>query len=221
VPLKDQEVAEVYALVKRELCDETGCTVCVVDHSPWPTLDNRGQRRAYGSVFKAAAVRWGVYLDRDGSKLYVEARGNNVRGFKRAPAYFDAEALELRLVEPKHVDADELDGKVLEYVREHPGEATSRVENGVGGRRDLVRQALERLREAGAIASDSPAARGRQRPPRYWYPASEAPSESPALFGATGGDPSPEVSQAGVSPESPAPRKGGDPGTGRQEGAEP
>ena len=47
VGLKDEEVALVLAAVKREICDATGCTVAVVDHSPWPSESNRSQKRAY------------------------------------------------------------------------------------------------------------------------------------------------------------------------------
>jgi len=62
VTLKDEDVGAVYAAIKAEVCDQTGAAVCVVDHAPWPTEGNRGQRRAYGSGFKAAAIRWGIYL---------------------------------------------------------------------------------------------------------------------------------------------------------------
>ena len=99
VGLREENVAHVLAELKRGVCDATGATVAVVDHAPWPTESNRGQRRAFGSVFKTAAVRWAVDLEadsKDGTKLYVEANGNNVAGFRRTPAVFDAETLEIR-----------------------------------------------------------------------------------------------------------------------------
>ncbi len=71
----------------------------VVDHMPWATDTNRKRLRGYGDVFKNAAVRAGIYIDVDASKLYIEARGNNVVGFKRTPAYWDADRLMLRLVD--------------------------------------------------------------------------------------------------------------------------
>jgi hypothetical protein len=97
--LKDEAVAAVLQRVKTEVCDRTGATVCYVDHAPWPNEGNRGQRRGYGSVFKAAAIRWGIFLERPGSTLYLEATGNNVRGIKRSVAVWEEEELELRLVE--------------------------------------------------------------------------------------------------------------------------
>jgi AAA domain len=97
--LKDEEVALVLAAIKAGVCDPTGCTVCYVDHAPWPSEGNRGQRRGYGSVFKAAAIRWGIFLEKPGSTLYLEASGNNIRGIKRSVAAWDEDELELRLVE--------------------------------------------------------------------------------------------------------------------------
>lgn len=95
--MKDEEIGDVYALIKTEVCDRTGCTVGIVDHAPWPTEGNRGQRRGYGSVFKAAAIRWGIYTERKaGAEIYLEARGNNIAGLKRTLCAFDPELLELR-----------------------------------------------------------------------------------------------------------------------------
>jgi RecA-family ATPase len=72
--LKDEAVAAVLQRLKAEVCDPTGCTVCYVDHAPWPSEGNRNQRRGYGSVFKAAAIRWGIFLEKPGSTLWLEAR---------------------------------------------------------------------------------------------------------------------------------------------------
>ena len=99
---------------------------------------NRKRLRSYGDVFKGAAARAGIYIDADGSKLYVEARGNTIAGFKRTPAYWDADALELRLVDTKAQEEadDELDGRVLEWLVEHAGRTRRRL----SGRRSRVAQ---------------------------------------------------------------------------------
>src|SRR5919109_667615 len=97
--LKDESVGEVYAQLKAEVCDPTGCTIATVDHMPWPTEGNRGQRRGYGSVFKSAAIRWGIYLEKPGDTLFLAASGNNVAGIKRSIATWDEEKLEMQLVE--------------------------------------------------------------------------------------------------------------------------
>src|SRR5207245_561014 len=88
--LRDRDAGLIVAAIKNEVCDKTGCTVLIVDHMPWATDSNRSRLRTYGDVFKGAATRFGIYIDADGKKLYVEARGNNVKGFKKTPAYWDA-----------------------------------------------------------------------------------------------------------------------------------
>jgi AAA domain-containing protein len=140
--LKEEQAAEILKRLKSEVCDPTGCAVLVVDHAPWPTEGNRGQRRAYGSVFKAAAIRWGVYLERDGSTLYIEARGNNLRGFDRTPAIWDENTLELRLVDVKEIGKRDLAEEVAEYLDEHYGARTDDVIAGVHARADAVRKVL-------------------------------------------------------------------------------
>jgi hypothetical protein len=204
--LKDETVREVLDALKTTICDPTGATVCIVDHAPWPTEGNRGQRRAYGSVFKGAAIRWGIYLERLPDKLYIEARGNNVRGLPRTLATWDEEALELHLIDVERVTEKELDMRVLEYVADHPGEATSKVEDGVEGGRESIRESLERL------ATHKLLARGPGRHPNgtYWYPISDAALVPPGDTHATLGDTVPRVSQGEVSPVSPAPRRGGE-----------
>jgi RecA-family ATPase len=101
VNLKDEEVAGVLQRLKADVCDPTGCTICYVDHAPWPSESNRNQRRGYGSVFKAAAIRWGIFLEKPNSTLWLEASGNNVLGIKRSIAVWDEDELELRLTQPK------------------------------------------------------------------------------------------------------------------------
>jgi hypothetical protein len=206
VDLKDREGGKVIAALKAEVSDPTGCTVLVVDHMPWATDNNRLRLRSYGDVFKGAAARFGIYVDAEGKKLWVEARGNNIRGFKRAPAFWDEERLELRLIDVAQVDAEELDASVLKYVTEHPGEATQKVEDGVEGGRESVRKSLLRLASHELVASGP----GRHPNGKYWYPANHAALVSPGDTQATLGDMSPGLSQGQVSPVSPRPYKGGE-----------
>jgi hypothetical protein len=204
--LKEREVGTLFAEIKRSICDTTGCTVNVVDHMPWATDTNRKRLRSYGDVFKNAAIRAGIYIDAEGSKLWVEARGNNIRGFKRTPAYWDAERLELRLADANPVDTEALDRAVLEYVTEHPGRSQKSIEDGVEGGRGSIRNALQRLATLSSIAQGP----GRHPAGKYWYPAGHAALHSPGDLLATPGDTSPDLSSNGNSPVSPTPRRGGD-----------
>ena len=111
-------------------------------------------------LFKGGAIRWGVYLEPEGkTKTYISARGNNVRGLKRTPCYLDPDALELRLVDSEQLGEEELDELVLNYVREHPDQPTSKVAEGSerdasGGRiartaRDASNRKVQLSRELG------------------------------------------------------------------------
>jgi hypothetical protein len=208
VDLKDEGAEQIVAALKHTIADATGCTVLIVDHMPWATDSNRGRLRAYGGVFKNAATRFGIYIDAVGTNLWVEARGNNIRGFKRTPAVWDTDTLELRLVDTTKADTDDLAARVLEYVTDHPGGSSQTVENGVEGGRESIRKALE------ALASHELVAKGPGRHPNgnYWYPAGHQALVSPNDLLATLGDTSPGVSQAGASPVSPPPLKGRDVG---------
>lgn len=206
--LKDREAGAVFALLKTEVCDPTGCTVDVVDHMPWATETNRKRLRSYGDVFKNAAVRAGLYIDADGKKLYVEARGNNMRGFKRTPAYWDDEALELRLVEVTPIDDDALDNDVVAYIEQHAGEATSTIAKGIGKRLATVRTALERLQATGRLTSKSSGDLGRPGTGHYWFPLNHAETEPSALFGTARDGSATAASQDGDSSHPSAPRRG-------------
>jgi hypothetical protein len=193
ISLREEEVAQVLVELKRGIADSTGCTVAVVDHSPWPTESNRGQRRAFGSVFKTAAVRWSIHLEADLSdpnRLWVEAAGNNVTGFRRSLAAFDPATLEIRLLDVQRIDEDALDKEVFEHVSEHPGEATSTIAKTLHKRRENVEKALERLEAPGRVnqlCSKSSAELGRPGTGRYWFALNDAPSDPSQLFG-TGQD---------------------------------
>ena len=215
--LKDRDAGQIVAALKAQVCDPTGCTVLIVDHMPWATDSNRSRLRTYGDVFKGAAARFGIYIDAERTKLYVEARGNNVRGFKRTPAYWDAEALELRLVDKDEVDEEELDGRVLEYVTGHPGAVTKTVEDEVEGGRESIRKSLERLASHKLLASGP----GRHPRGKYWYPANHEGLHSPGEWLAIPGDMSPGPLQGLQSPDSPTPRRGGEsPGDKKNGGSE-
>jgi AAA domain len=212
--LKDRDIGQLFARLKAEVCDPTGCTVVVVDHMPWATEQNRKRMRSYGDVFKGAAARAGIYIDADGSKLHVEARGNNVRGFKRTPAYWDADALELRLVdaEPDQSD-DDLDEAVLAWLTENVDQHSTRtVRKAVSGRNERIDESLERLKARGALrdcARNGGAWSGEKGTPRYWIASVHAEGSAPQLFGAHSGALEAEAPWELSAPPAPPPRRGG------------
>ena len=169
--LKDEDVAAVYAAIKQEVCDQTGATVAVVDHAPWPTDSNRGQRRAYGTVFKAAAVRWGIYLEAQADTLYVEARGNNLAGLKRTPVVWDPDKLELRLVEPRTIE-DELVDRIDDFLSRNPGAATTVVQKGVKGNEGAIKRTLA---DDERFVTVPPVLFGRPRNAVCWARVADAP----------------------------------------------
>ena len=88
---------------------------------PWATPDNRKRLRAYGGVFKGAAIRFGIYLDAVGDKIYAECRGNNITGFKRQLAEWDPDALELTLVQTADAVTDEeYEQRIIDYLEGTP-----------------------------------------------------------------------------------------------------
>jgi hypothetical protein len=195
IKLKDEEVAQVLDVVKSSICDPTGCAVAFVDHAPWPSDSNRGQVRGYGSVFKAAAIRWGVYLERKkgSGEVWIEARGNNVAGFRRKQFVWDADGLEFRPVDRQQLAADDLDQRICEYVGANPGASQTQIEDGVTGKRDRIREALSRLL-APAPVGGAPElvprlalGPGAQPDGRYFYPAQHSALSPAPLPGADGG----------------------------------
>jgi archaellum biogenesis ATPase FlaH len=225
--LKDREPGDVIALMKREICDAIGTTIIIVDHMPWATEQNRTRLRTYGDVFKAAAARFGIYIDADGSKLYVEARGNNIQGFKKTPAYWDADLLEIHLADTSkdEVDEEQLDADVLKWLYEHGGQhSTTDVRAAVPKRGQDVDNSLARLLEKGLILDqerDGARWLGRPRTARYWIHRNHAAQQSSHLFGTTPDDPDdsrPDSHRDGqVVPVVPPP-VGGDDVTGRLPG---
>ena len=150
IDLKDEGAEQVVAALKREVADATGCTVLIVDHMPWATETNRQRLRPYGGVFKNAATRFGIYIDAVGKNLSIEARGNNIRGFKKTPAYWGNDTLELRLVEAGDHDekVEERAAAVLAWLEANPGShSKTAVRKAVGGRAEITDQALQNLQE--------------------------------------------------------------------------
>ncbi len=216
IDLKERGAGMVYAQLKEQICDTTGCTIDVVDHMPWATDTNRKRLRSYGDVFKNAAVRAGLYIDADGKKLYVEARGNNIRGFKRTPAYWDEDALELRLADTSTTPTDEaeLDEEVLAFVEKNPGLATTRIagkveDGGLGKRRSAVQKSLKRLEDAGRLRLMSSGELGRPGTAHYWFSVNHAESEPSRLFGTPRDGLGPQPSLEG-EPINPSPPRRGD-----------
>lgn len=170
--LKDEEVAQVLAQVKADLCDRTGCTVAFVDHAPWPTEANHS-RRNYGSVFKTAAIRWRVHLDRDADgTVFVEARGNNLAGLVRTPAVWDTELLELRIVQPPS-ETGGLADRIDDFLRRNPGAATKVVQAGVqGGDKEIA----ERLKSDERFVLVPPKLFGKPSNAKCWARAVDVPN---------------------------------------------
>jgi hypothetical protein len=140
--LKDEAIGGLYELLKREVCNPTGVAILIVDHAPWPTEGNKGQRRSYGTVFKRAAIRWAIHLERIGDTVFAEANGNNITGFKRAAAIWHPDELELRLVETSITEQD-LGARLADFLERNPGATTSFIERGVQGKGKQIRDLLE------------------------------------------------------------------------------
>jgi hypothetical protein len=77
--LRDEYAAETVVRLK-DVADATGCTISFVDHTPWAEEGRRTPSRGYGSVFKAAAVRFTIHIDKAGERRWIDAHGNNIRG---------------------------------------------------------------------------------------------------------------------------------------------
>ena len=137
--LKEAAAEILVAQLKREIADVCECTVVIVDHMPWATDTNRGRLRSYGGVFKGAATRFGIYIDAVGNKLWIEARGNNIVGFKRTLAEWDADALEMRLISSQEkVEESEYEQRILDYLSDHPDALTEELVQIKGTKTELL-----------------------------------------------------------------------------------
>jgi AAA domain len=172
VGLKEEVVGDVFAAVKAEVCDPTGAAVCLIDHAPWPTEGNRNQRRAYGSVFKAAAIRWGIYLHEEAGTLYLEARGNNLSGLARTAVAWSAERLALQLIEPRTPEVDLADA-IADFLHRNPGATTTAVTAVVAGRSTTIKRLL---RDDERFTTVPPVMFGKPRNATCWACAEDAAS---------------------------------------------
>lgn len=149
--LKDADAELLVASLKREIADEFECTVLIVDHMPWATETNRGRLRSYGGVFKGAATRFGIYIDASGSKVWIEARGNNIVGFKRTLAQWDHDELEMRLIDAQPVaDPAEYEQRILDHLALHPDQRTDQLD-AIEGKTEPLKAARNRLLEQGKL----------------------------------------------------------------------
>ena len=122
------------------------------------------------------------------------------------PAHWDEDALELRLVDVKQVDEDELDSRVLDYLGEHDWSSTKAVEKGVTGRAETIRESLKRLERTGRATSAASQALGRTGSGIYWNLAQEAELTLVPLPWTTPDDPSQGcVTNKGGRPVVPSP----------------
>lgn len=127
VDLKDDAPEKIIAQLKVAICDPTDCTVLVVDHMGWAN-EARTRNRSYGGVFKNAATRFGIYIDIINEKIHIEARGNNITGFKGL-AYWDKTSLELKIVAGSETAEEDLKAPPLEiaqYVDQEGGDVLAK-----------------------------------------------------------------------------------------------
>lgn len=202
----------------REIAAELAVTIIVVHHPRKPVGDAKIEAlyAARGSGDLIGSVDSYVFYRRLAGGLVRVEHGKARRGREHAHVHF-------RIVEDEdsggptieHVTVDEgqsdeaLDAAVLAFVNEHPGKPTGKVEDGVKGGREAVRRALERLSAPGESQSVA-AGPGRHPRGKYWFPLNHAALDSPGESRASLGDMSPGLPQGHVSPDSPAPRRGGE-----------
>jgi AAA domain len=185
IDLKDEGAELVVAMLKREIADPTGCTVLIVDHMPWATDSNRQRLRAYGGVFKSAATRFGIYIDAQGKKLWIEARGNNMRGFRKTLAEWDPEQLELRLVETGEapVAGEDYEQRIVDHLAANPWPTTTELDECVTGRGKELRAARQRLEATGHIKSVPSRDLGRIGNAKRWNLNNHAASDTSLTLG--------------------------------------
>ena len=175
---------------------------------PWATDSNRQRLRAYGGVFKNAATRFGIYIDAVGKNLSVEARGNNIRGFKKTPAYWDSETLELRLIDKSDHDekVEERAERVAALLEAAKSELSkTAVRKAAGGKHAITDQALQLLQRRGRVVDlSNPDGTGsdEEGKPQRWIASIHAtllaPQTLPLLDG-TGSD-NPSAGQTATTP---------------------
>jgi hypothetical protein len=138
--LRDEEAAVAFALLKRDVVDRTGATALVVDHAPWPTEANAGQRRAYGSVFKQAAARVTLFLDRKDANVLLTVSGNDVAPQSFALLLKDGPTL-VRDEEPEQPQRD-LAAEIADYLARHGPETKTNLAKALEVRRSRIEEIL-------------------------------------------------------------------------------
>lgn len=151
--LSDEDAASLILRAK-DVCDETGAAIAFVDHMPWPTEASKGGRtRAYGSVFKNAASRWGLYLEagKTDGEAWFSARGNNVEGAPKQLAIFDRETFRWKLVDVSSESEADKRAAMLDVIGGKPGITTTPLFEEIGGRHEVLRGVRAELESEGLI----------------------------------------------------------------------
>ncbi len=190
--LKDRDVGQLFARIKADICDVTGCTVVLVDHMPWATETNRKRLRSYGDVFKGAAARAGIYID---------ARGRGrCRGAGEQHSRLQEDACVLgRGSAGASTGRHETAGRGgrgvhrarLRLDRRQPSTGHEGHSKGHGGRGSRVDQTLNHLQASSRVkpsSQDGGPLTGRPKGAKYWSAIVHAGSESSQLFGTTPDD---------------------------------
>ena len=99
-------------------------------------------------MFKAAAIRWGIYLKADGASISFEARSNNMPRTAKTLLAWDDEAHRLAVLDTEQTRKAPA-GEIAKWVRQRPGETATPgeiceqfgiVESTLRGRRDELAQ---------------------------------------------------------------------------------
>lgn len=158
--LKDEDAATMI-LDAKQVCDRTGCAIVFVDHAPWPTDLSQALKRprAYGSVFKGAALRWAMYLEphKQAGEAWFTVRGNNVAGVPRTLALLDRARHVWRLHdEPAdETPAEEKWQRALELLEAGgPPASSTKLVDAIGGRKRDALRLLDAWEEEGLIHHD-------------------------------------------------------------------
>jgi hypothetical protein len=197
--LRDEDAAVTLAAVKSEVVDRTGATVLVVDHSPWPSEQNKGQRRAYGTVFKQAVHRATIHLDRKDDQVTVNVAGNDVE-----PVCLKLQFSEGRLVpaieggeQTKLARFDRVARAMEAYLREHGPETSTHIAKaeGVKMRREAAEEILEQLVAEGRLEKPAAPPPGRTKGNYFAIAGATCPGPEDKLGQARAGDSSRSLSR--------------------------
>jgi hypothetical protein len=123
----------------------------------WGQIDaTKGQQRAraYGSTFKNAATKFGLYLEpgKATGEAWLTVRGNNVDGLPRTLAVLNRETWRWQLLTITTTSEEELRDELLAAITAKPGIASRELRTTVPGRDDRIRDALLELVDEQRIA---------------------------------------------------------------------